>query len=133
ISWLTAFAGSLLMVAKVREANRADRKRKFMRWERVVTNSGGYIGAAGIFISGSAMASLSSGLQWGWFNFRLYPWLGVKQVIFFLILLLIFFSIKRSRAFRKVLEQQEGISQVISKRWSAAYRMSLMVYLMVFI
>src|SRR5699024_542171 len=133
ICWLIAFAGSLWMAAKVREAGRADRKHKFMHWERRITNIGAHIGAMGILISGSAMAWLPAGPQWGWFNFRLYPWLGVKQVLFVIILFLVAWSIKKSKSFKETLKTEGRIGPEISAQWSAAYRLSLLIYMLVVI
>lgn len=135
ISWLLAFVVSLFFGAKVRAEEDAVTKRKFMRSERLATSIGAHIGALGILISGGAMASIPSGPQWGWFSFQLYPWLAIKQIIFIIILVLVVFSIKRSRAFKNRLKQEEGnvLSTDTSEKWASAYRMSMMVYALVIV
>jgi len=131
ISWLLAFIASLFYAAKVRGEDDAVQKRKYMRTERMATSIGAHIGALGILISGGAMTSIPSGPQWGWFNFQLYPWLAVKQIIFLVILVLVAFSIKRSVAFKKHMRNEEVLSTETSEKWASAYRMSLVVYLLV--
>lgn len=134
ISWLLAFAGSLYYAAKVRSENDAVKKRKFMRTERLITSIGAHIGALGILISGGAMASIPNGPQWGWMNFQLYPWLAIKQILFFVILVLVGFSIKRSVAFKKHLKKEKDVlTTETSKKWQKAYNMSLAVYILVVI
>lgn len=134
IAWLLAFVGSLFYGTKVRSEDDAVQKRKFMRSERLTTSIGAHIGALGILISGGAMTSIPSGPQWGWMNFQLYPWLAVKQILFFIILVLVVFSIKRSRAFKKRMRQEEDVlSTETSDKWNSAYRMSMAVYVLVVI
>ena len=134
IAWLLAFVGSLFYGTKVRSEDDAVQKRKFMRSERLTTSIGAHIGALGILISGGAMTSIPSGPQWGWMNFQLYPWLAVKQILFFIILVLVVFSRKRSRAFKKRMRQEEDVlSTETSEKWNSAYRMSMAVYVLVVI
>jgi len=133
ISWLLAFVASLFYANKVRSEDDAVQKRKYMRTERLATSIGAHIGALGILISGGAMASIPSGPQWGWFNFQLYPWLAVKQIIFLVILVLVAFSIKRSVAFKKHMRNEDVLSTETSEKWASAYRMSLIVYILVVI
>lgn len=135
ISWVLAFIVSVFFAIKVRSEDDAIKKRSFMRSERLATNIGAHIGAVGILISGGAMASIPSGPQWGWFPFQDHTWLAVKQLIFIIILVLVFFSIKRSRAFKERLKQEEGnvLSTETSEKWSSAYRMSLIVYFLVLV
>lgn len=132
VAWLLAFVGSLFYGYKVRSEEDAVNKRKFMRSERLTTSIGAHIGALGILISGGAMASIPSGPEWGWFSFQLHPWLALKQILFIVILVLVAFSIKRSRAFKKKLSQEEGVANTeTSEKWSRAYRMSMIVYILV--
>ena len=133
IAWLVAFAGSIIYATKVRSAKETQNKRKLMRTERRITSIGAHLGAVGILVSGTAMAWLPTGPQWGWFNLRLYPWLTVKQVIFLLILVLIGFSIKRSRVFKQAMNQDQGMTESITSKWSSAYRFSLIIYMLVVI
>lgn len=133
IAWLLAFAGSLFYATKIRAEDDAVKKRKFMRAERLITSIGAHIGALGILISGGAMASIPTGPQWGWMNFQLYPWLAVKQILFFIILVLVGFSIKRSIAFKKRMKEEDVLSTETSEKWNSAYRMSLAVYLLVLV
>lgn len=135
LSWLVAFVGSLFFAWKVGRAYQTPDEKKFMKFERLSTSIGAHLGALGILISGGAMASIPSGPQWGWFNFEQYAWLGVKQVLFFIILVLVGFSIKRSKAYKKHLKMEEGdsISPDTRKSWNRAYRLSLVVYLLVLV
>ncbi|WP_073060812.1 DUF2214 family protein [Fodinibius roseus] len=137
IAWLFALAASLFLASKVRAEKNDRRKQLYMKWERLATDTGAHLGAIGILISGAAMASLPVGPRWGWFNVQLYPWLALKQGFFILILVLVVLSMRRSSAFRKALkrerEEKERTNDTIRKRWSSAYRMSLLVYLLVVI
>ncbi|SMO50677.1 hypothetical protein [Fodinibius sediminis] len=132
--WLLAFAGSLFFASRVRGEREPSRKRTYMKRERLATNLGGHLGAIGILISGSMMAGMPGGPQWGWFNMQLYPWLAIKQSFFAVILVLIGFSIRRNRAFRKELNREETQpSDKTARKWNAAYRLSLLVYMLVLI
>jgi len=135
ISWLLAFVISVFFATKVRNEEDALQKRKYMRSERLATSIGAHVGALGILISGPAMVSIPSGPQWGWFNFQQYGWLAVKQVIFIVILIFVGLSIKRSVAFKKRLKQEDDnvLSTETSEKWASAYRLSLVVYLLVVI
>lgn len=135
ITWLTAFAGSMFLAYKVGKTYQTESEGRFMQLERKITSIGAHIGALGILISGGAMASIPTGQKWGWFNFEIYSWLGVKQVIFFIILVLVGFSIKRGIAFKKQHREEEGnmIGEETRDRWNAAYRMSLVVYILVLV
>lgn len=133
IAWLLAFVGSLFFAWKTGKAHALPSERKFMKLERKATSIGAHLGALGILISGGAMASIPSGPGWGWFNFGEYSWLGVKQIIFFVILLLVGFSIKRSVAFKKALRSGGGetVAPDTRAKWRKAYELSLVVYLLV--
>mgnify|MGYP000097132240 CR=1 FL=1 len=135
IVWLLAFAGSLFYGYRVWSEKDAVEKRKFMRLERLITSIGGHLGALGILVSGWAMTSISGGPQWGWFSVQLYPWLAIKQLLFIVILVLIVFSIRRSRIFKKRLKQEEGnaMGTDTSDKWRRAYWMSLSIYILVVI
>lgn len=134
IAWLLALAGSLYFAWKTGKAYQTGEEEKFMKLERRSTSIGAHLGALGILISGGAMASIPGGPQWGWFNFDLFTWLAVKQLLFFVILVLVGFSIKRSVAFKKKLRSSEaGITDEVRSAWSRAYKLSLVVYLLVVI
>ncbi len=129
---MLAFAGSLLLASKVREENDAHRKRQYIRYERLTTNIGAHLAALGILISGGGMVSLEGGPQWGWFDFQGHTWLAVKQLFFVLILMFIGFSVKRSRALKREIRKSDQVmTNDISNKWSAAYRVSLLVYMLV--
>lgn len=106
-----------------------------MKFERLSTSIGAHLGALGILISGGAMASIPSGPKWGWFNFEEYAWLGVKQVLFLIILVLVGFSIKRSIAYKKQArsEEEDTVSQEARAKWTKAYKLSLVVYILVLV
>ncbi|GAA5520394.1 hypothetical protein LQ318_01585 [Aliifodinibius salicampi] len=132
VIWLLAFAGSLLLASKVREETDVHRKRQYIRYERLITNIGAHLAALGILISGGGMVSLEEGPRWGWFDFQEHTWLAVKQLFFVLILVCIGFSIKRSRALKREIRNFDQVmNDRISQKWSSAYRMSLLVYMLV--
>lgn len=135
IAWLAAFVASMFFAWKVGKAFQTPGEKKFMKLERLSTSIGAHLGALGILISGGAMASIPGGPKWGWFNFEEYAWLSVKQLLFFIILVLIFFSIKRSRAYKKrvKVEDTELISDDARGMWSKAYKLSLTVYILVLV
>ncbi|MDX1637955.1 MAG: hypothetical protein R3281_08305 [Balneolaceae bacterium] len=133
IAWLLALVGSLYFAWKAGKAYRSEGEKKFMQLERRSTSIGAHLGALGILISGGALASIPSGPQWGWFNFEMHSWLAVKQAIFFVILILVGFSIKRSVGFKKYLKSREesSLDQEARARWKKAYNTSLVVYALV--
>lgn len=135
IAWLAAFVASMFFAWKVGKAFQTPGEKKFMKLERLSTSIGAHLGALGILISGGAMASIPGGPKWGWFNFEQYAWLSVKQLLFFIILVLVFFSIKRSRAYKKQVKEEasEIISDDARGKWNKAYKLSLVVYLLVLI
>lgn len=135
IAWLAAFVGSMFFAWKVGKTFQTPGEKKFMKLERLSTSIGAHLGALGILISGGAMASIPGGPKWGWFDFEQYAWLSVKQLLFFIILILVFFSIKRSRAYKKLVkaEDKELISDEARNKWNNAYKISLVVYILVLI
>lgn len=135
IVWLAAFVGSMFFAWKTGKAFQTPEEKKFMKFERLSTSIGAHLGALGILISGGAMASIPSGPKWGWFNFEDYAWLGVKQVLFMIILILVGFSIKRSIAFKKQArsEVDDAVSMEARDKWNKAYKISLIVYILVLI
>lgn len=134
ITWLLAFVVSAFLGFKVYNEEDAVKKRKFMRSERLATSIGGHLGVLGILISGGAMASIPSGPQWGWFNFQLYPWLALKQILFLILLVLVGISMKRSIAFKKRLQQEDDVPGTdTTDKWKSAYWMTMAVYILVVI
>lgn len=132
IIWLLAFGGSLIFGLIVYSEVDAVQKRKLMRLERLINSMGAHIAALGILVSGVVMVSVPGGPQWGWLNVQLYPWLAIKQILFFVMLILIGFSIKRSSVFRIGLKREEGVlTTETSDKWARAYRMSMAVYVLV--
>lgn len=133
ISWLAAFVASMFFAWKVGKAYQTEKEKKFMKFERLATSIGAHLGALGILISGGAMASVPSGPKWGWFNFEQFAWLGVKQVLFLIILVLVGLSIKKSVAYKKQVRSEDSpnISPEARGKWNSAYKMSLIIYLMV--
>lgn len=133
ISWLLAFVASLILAYKVGKAYQGSDEKRYMKLERKATSIGAHIGALGILISGGAMASMPGGPQWGWFNVPLYNWLAVKQAIFFLILVLVGFSIKRSITFKRSLRNrgEEPVDEAVRGKWKKAFNLSLVVYVLV--
>ena len=133
ITWLVAFAFSLYYAYKVGKSYNSPSEKRFMQLERRATSIGAHIGALGILISGGAMVSIPGGQQFGWFNFDNFAWLAVKQVVFFLILILVGFSIKRGIDFKKQLRSEEGEipGEDVRKKWKRAYDLSMAVYALV--
>lgn len=130
LCWLLAFAGSLFYGFKIWQENNPRLQQNFMRFERLMTSIGAHIGALGILISGVALASMGP-YNWGWFRIQLYPWLAVKQLLFAIILILVGFSIRRSVNFKKKLQNEKVTDGNKAESWRSAYRMSLMIYLLV--
>ncbi|MDX1585671.1 MAG: hypothetical protein R3222_02965 [Balneolaceae bacterium] len=137
LTWLAAFVASMLFAWKTGKAYQTEHESFFMKMERRATSIGAHIGALGILISGGAMASIPGGPKWGWFNFEDFAWLSVKQVLFFLILILVGISIKKSVAFKRKLKSENGDGEPVSdetrRLWHNAYKNSLIVYLLVLI
>ena len=104
-----------------------------MKLERKSASIGAHLGSVGILISGSVMAVVPGGPQWGWFNIPLYNWLAIKQLLFIIILILVGFSIKKSMAFKKMVEEDVGnlVSDQARKKWKSAYTLSLVIYFLV--
>lgn len=133
IAWLLAFAGSLYFAYRAGKSFKTPDEKRFVLLERKATSIGAHVGALGILISGGAMASIPSGPGWSWFNFEQYAWLGVKQVLFLLILVLVGFSIKRSVNFKKLLKSEDNdlLSDETRRGWKRAYDLSMIVYALV--
>lgn len=135
LSWLGAFIGSMLFAWKVGKNYLTDDEGYYMKLERRATSIGAHLGALGILISGGAMASIPGGPKWGWFNFEMHSWLGIKQVLFMIILVMVGFSIKSSISFKKKIRADDDveISEDTRDAWNAAYSLSLGVYILVVI
>lgn len=135
IAWLLAFLVSLYCLFNITSGGDPGSIRKFMKTERLATNIGGHLGALGILISGGAMASIPSGPQLGWFAFEPEAWLGVKQILFLLILVLVGYSMKEGRAFKNAMKSdREGeLSRETVSEWTRVYRLSFIVYMLVVI
>lgn len=136
IAWLLAFVVSLFLLFRVRKGGPAGKVKRLMRSERLTTSIGAHLGVLGILISGGAMASMPGGPQWGWFSFESPNiWLAVKQALFFVILILVGFSIRQSRAFKNRLsaEPEGELGEDTVSQWTRAYRLSFVVYMLVLI
>jgi hypothetical protein len=101
--------------------------------ERLITKWGIIIGASGIIISGWILSSIPQGPQWGWFDIQLYPWLALKQLLFVIILILITIDLWRSKKLARQMQKNKNDQAGIVKKWSAAYRFSVAVYILVII
>jgi uncharacterized membrane protein len=131
IVWLLAFLISLFWAVRALYASKTTREKQFMLRERKMTSIGAHFGAVGILITGSIISSI--GPAWGWFPFHTFTWLAVKQLVFIAILILVFFSVKKSNAFKKQIrgENSEKVSKQARQKWKRAYIISLAVYLLV--
>jgi hypothetical protein len=132
ISWLGAFVASLFFAFKIGQSFESAKERLFIRRERKVTSMGAHVGAVGILISGWVMAVIPGGPQWGWFNIPLYNWLAIKQLVFFIILLFVGVSIRKSITLKKLLpEEEKSVSPQARSQWKSAYRWSMAIYFLV--
>ncbi len=136
IIWLAAFVASIFYYKAINSASGTSREKSLVRSERKISSMGAHIAVLGILISGGAMVSIPSGPQWGWFPFSTYPWLAIKQVIFFIILVIVFgvsmpAGIKLKKLFRATPDETLTNEQRI--QWKKAWNISLIVYLLVII
>ena len=133
ISWLVAFAASLIFAFKAGRAVKSSRELVFIKWERKASSMGAHFGATGIIISGWVMSVVPGGPQWGWFNIPLYNWLALKQLLFIIILILVGFSIKKSISLKNKLKESGGelVSDQTRNQWKSAYTISLVIYIFV--
>ncbi len=132
--WLCALAGSLVYGIRIYLIKSPPTIYKLIQTERLITKWGHILGAGGIIVSGWVLSTITQGPQWGWFDVQLYPWLALKQLLFVIILLLIIVDLKRSKKLARQLRSRDLDSEKLSvKKWSAAYRFSMTVYLLVVI
>lgn len=134
IIWLAAFVASLFYYKAISGANGTAREKSLVQSERKVTNMGAHIGVLGILVSGGALVSMPSGPQWGWFPFSAYPWLAIMQLIFVIILIIVFgismpAGIKLKKLFRATPE--ETMTDAQRSQWKKAWNISFIVYLLV--
>jgi uncharacterized membrane protein len=131
IAWLIAFVLSLFWAFRSWRSAGTDQEKHFMKRERRITSFGAHVGAVGILITGSIISSI--GPSWGWFPFHLFTWLAVKQLVFIAILILVYFSVRKSMSFRRQIkgEGSDKISKQAREKWKTAYGISLAVYLLV--
>ncbi|HKI46811.1 MAG TPA: hypothetical protein VKA08_15890 [Balneolales bacterium] len=134
IIWLAAFVASLFYYKAITGANGMPREKSLVQSERKISSMGAHIAVLGILISGGAMVSMPSGPQWGWFPFSHYPWLAIMQVIFVIILIIVFgismpAGIKLKKLFRAAPE--ETVTDEQRGQWKKAWNISLIVYLLV--
>lgn len=131
--WLCVFAGSLAYSIRIYSAKDMSTLYNLIQTERLITKWGIIIGASGIIISGWILSSIPQGPQWGWFDIQLYPWLALKQLLFVIILILITIDLWRSKKLARWMEGNKNDQAGIVKKWSAAYRFSVAVYILVII
>lgn len=133
IAWLGAFVVSLIFAFYVGRSFGTIKEKQFMQNERRAAGIGAHIGAVGILGSGWVMAVIPGGPQWGWFNIPLYNWLAIKQLVFFIILILVALSIKNGIALKRRLQKENGkyVSENSRKKWKRAYGYSLAIYFLV--
>lgn len=131
--WLCAFAGSLAYGIRIYSAKDTSTLYNLIQTERLITKWGIIIGASGIIISGWILSSIPQGPQWGWFDIQLYPWLALKQLLFVIILILITIDLWRSKKLARQMQKNKNDQAGIVKKWSAAYRFSVAVYILVII
>jgi uncharacterized membrane protein len=136
VVWGLAFLLVLWKYYQIKNANSLAEQLPLIRTERKITNIGGHIGAVGILISGGAIASIppSEGFKWGWFN-EAYPWLSVKQGVFFLIIILFIFAAINSVRFKKMLRNDTDgeLTPNAKDQWMKAFRLSMTIYVLVVI
>lgn len=132
IIWLSSFFISVFYFFKIRSAGN-DGKPDLMRKERLYSSVGGHLGFLGIFLTGGILVSLKSGPKWGWFNFEQHAWLGVKQVLFFIALILIGAIVMPGSAKLKRMIQNNAAITEIEDVWAKTFFFSLLVYTIVWI
>lgn len=134
IIWLCAFAGSLFYGFRIYLAKSPSATYQLIQIERRFAKWGNIVGAGGIIISGWVLSTIPQGPQWGWFDVQLYPWLALKQLLFVIILILITVDVKRSIKLAQWIQSNDANAEKLSvKKWSAAYRFSIAIYILVVI
>lgn len=134
LTWLCVLAGSLFYGIRIHLANDRSTIYNLIKVERLITKWGVILGAGGIIISGWLLSVIPQGPQWGWFDIQLYPWLAFKQLLFAVILILIAIDIRLSKKLAKWLQANKmGEKSGAVKKWGAAFRLSLAVYVLVII
>jgi len=131
---LAAFVVSLVFYQKVKNAQGTPDERKLILKERKITMMMAHSAILGILISGGAMVSIPSGPQWGWFPFSQYGWLAAKQVIFVVILILVFaIGTPVDVKLKKMLKNSENdvMNDVQRSQWHKAWNITLLAYLLV--
>jgi len=134
ILWLAAFVGSLIFYQKVKSNEGTPDEKKFARKERMITMMGGHTAILGILISGGAMVSIPSGPQWGWFPFHEYGWLATKQIIFIIILIIVFgLSTPAGSKLKKMIRKNDQDTFTVEQRkqWHKVWTYSFIAYLLV--
>lgn len=134
IIWLAAFVASLFYYRAIDGVKGTPREKTLVLSERKISSMGAHLAVIGILISGGAMVSIPSGNQWGWFPFSNYPWLALMQLIFLVILVIVFgvsmpAGIKLKKLFRAT--PNENMTDVQRSQWKKAWNISLVVYLLV--
>ncbi|WP_138429279.1 hypothetical protein [Fodinibius saliphilus] len=128
VIWLITSVGSLVYGIKIKVEEKIPTKMNMIRSERLVSNAGNCIAFISILISGIVMSSPNLGPPWGWFDIQLYPWLAVKQLFLFIIMILLVIDIKRSMTLKTVLNQKNRLFREVKDRWIKTYRISLAIY-----
>ncbi|PAU95737.1 hypothetical protein CK503_01365 [Aliifodinibius salipaludis] len=131
--WLCAFVGSLLYGIRIYRTKKSSSTDNLIQTERLLAKWGTIVGAGGIIVSGWALSSIAQGPQWGWFDIQLYPWLALKQLLFVIILVFIVIDLNRSKELNKRLQAGDFVGKQSVEKWSAAYRYTVAVYILVVI
>ncbi len=134
--WLVVFGVSLYMFWAIKKARGTTKEKPLMQRERKLTMMGTHTSILGIILSGGAMVSIPSGPQWGWFNFSQYAWLGTKQVIFIIILIIAFgVAMPVEKKLKKLFKEHsdDSVSDEQRAQYKKAWLFSLAVFLLVLV
>lgn len=136
--WLAAFPAMHFITKTRRRSKGSIGELHYMRSAASIGTIFGNIGGVGILITGGAIAGIGG---WGWFEFGTLPWLAWKQVIFVLILSLVFaVIIPRSKRARVMLGErfslplaQSGATEELRAAYDALYTLQLIVNILVLV
>lgn len=136
ILWLIIIGISLFMYFGIKRAIGTEKEKPLIQRERKITMIGSHTAILGILLSGSAMVSLPSGPNWGWFNFSQYAWLGTKQVIFIIIMIIAFvIATPVEKRLKNLFKEQpnENVTDEQRSQYHKAWMLSLVVFVLVLV
>lgn len=136
VLWLVIIGLSFFLYFGIKKAKGTLKEKPLMQRERKLTMMGSHTAILGILLSGSAMVSVPSGPQWGWFNFSQYAWLGTKQVIFIIIMIIAFvIATPVEKKLKNLFKDspEEAVTNEQRAQYNKAWMLSLAVFVLVFV